>query len=231
MNELSLFSGAGGGLLATKHMLGWKTIGYVEWEDYCQRVIAQRIKDGFLDEAPIFGDIEVFISEGYAESYKGLVDVITGGFPCQPFSTASRGKKTAIDRWPYMRYAIEIIQPKFVFAENVNRIPIEKASKDLRAMGYKTKAVTISAKDVGADHIRSRCWLFAYSYNEGELLCRLNAEMGSVPEIQSSFWESSPGDRRIPYGVAGRVDRFKSIGNGQVPIVAATAWKILTGEP
>jgi DNA (cytosine-5)-methyltransferase 1 len=69
LNELSLFSGAGGGLLGTK-LLGWKTIGYVENNEYCQKVILQRIKDGILDSPPIFGDIRKFISEGYAESYQ-----------------------------------------------------------------------------------------------------------------------------------------------------------------
>src|SRR3990167_9497742 len=88
MRELSLFSGAGGGLLGTK-LLGFKHIGYVEWDDYCQRVIAQRIKDGILDEAPIFGDIRSFIDQGYADAYSGLVDIITGGFPCQDISIAN----------------------------------------------------------------------------------------------------------------------------------------------
>lgn len=89
MNELSLFTGAGGGLLGT-HLLGWKAIGYVEFNEYCQRVIAQRIADGILPNAPIFGDIRTFISEGYAAAYTGLVDCLSGGFPCQPFSTAGR---------------------------------------------------------------------------------------------------------------------------------------------
>ena len=85
MRELSLFSGAGGGLLGTKHLLGWTTIGYVEWEDYCQKVLAQRIKDGWLDEAPIFGDIRAF-NDKWAERYRGLVDVISAGNTkdCQP---------------------------------------------------------------------------------------------------------------------------------------------------
>jgi len=87
MNELSLFTGAGGGLLGTK-LLGWNPIGYVEWDDYCQRVIAQRIKDGFLPDAPIFGDIKTFIDSGCAELYRGVTDVISAGFPCQPFSVA-----------------------------------------------------------------------------------------------------------------------------------------------
>jgi len=81
MKELSLFSGAGGGLLATKYLLGWETIGYVEWDEYCQQVLIQRIKDGYLDAAPIFGDINEFIKGGYAGSYQGMVDVISAGFP------------------------------------------------------------------------------------------------------------------------------------------------------
>ena len=82
LTYLSLFTGAGGGDLAMQHLLGFKCKGYVEYENYCQEVIKQRITDGLLDSAPIFGDIRAFISEGYAASYQGLVDVITGGFPC-----------------------------------------------------------------------------------------------------------------------------------------------------
>tara|TARA_R110000787_G_scaffold257683_1_gene362887 strand:+ start:10631 stop:11032 length:402 start_codon:yes stop_codon:yes gene_type:complete len=91
LRELSLFSGAGGGVLGSK-ILGWKTVGYVEWEDYCQKIIAQRIKDGIFDNAPIFGDVRTFTSEGYARKYRGMVDVVSGGFPCQPFSVAGARK-------------------------------------------------------------------------------------------------------------------------------------------
>ena len=80
LRELSLFSGAGGGLLGSR-LLGWKTVGYVEWDKYCQQVLEARIRDGYLDEAPIFGDIRQFIEEGYAEAYAGHVDVISAGFP------------------------------------------------------------------------------------------------------------------------------------------------------
>ena len=88
MNELSLFSGAGGWLLGTK-LLGWRCIGYVEINEYCQKVLAARIKDGYLDRAPIFGDIRGFNTH-WAGRYRGLCDVLTAGFPCQPFSTAGK---------------------------------------------------------------------------------------------------------------------------------------------
>ena len=74
VRELSLFSGAGGGLLGT-HLMGWEPVGYVEYDDYCQRVIKARIEDGILRDAPIFGDIRAFISEGYADAYQGMVVV------------------------------------------------------------------------------------------------------------------------------------------------------------
>jgi len=121
VRELSLFTGAGGGLLGTHHLLGWETVGYVEIEDYCQRVIKQRIADGLLPEAPIFSDIRAFISEGYAASYTGMVDVITAGFPCQPFSVAGKqaGENDPRNMWPQTIEAISIIRPKYVFLENV----------------------------------------------------------------------------------------------------------------
>lgn len=75
--ELSLFSGAGGGLLATKWLLGFKAVGYVEWDNYCQRVLQARIADGLLDDAPIFGDIKEF----NGSRWRGLVDVVSAGFP------------------------------------------------------------------------------------------------------------------------------------------------------
>ena len=141
MDELSLFSGAGGGLLGSK-LLGWRCKGYVEFNEYCQKVIKQRIADGILDEAPIFGDIRTFINEGYAESYKGMVDILTGGFPCQPFSVAGKGLGVDDPRnmWPATRDCISIIQPRFAFLENVPGILthgyIQRIFGDLAELGY-----------------------------------------------------------------------------------------------
>lgn len=120
MNELSLFTGAGGGLLAT-HTLGWMPVGYVEYDDYCQRVLAQRIRDGILEDAPIYSDIRAFIREGYAAAHKGMVDVISAGFPCQPFSVAGKGEAENDPRnmWPPTIECIRIIRPLYAELENV----------------------------------------------------------------------------------------------------------------
>lgn len=167
MRELSLFSGAGGGLLGSK-LLGWTTIGYVEFNDYCQRVIRQRIDDGILDNAPIFGDIRAFNSEGYAENYKGLVDVVTGGFPCQPFSVAGRqlGADDSRNMWPETIRTVSIVRPEFVLFENVPGIRryLPVVYRDLRRAGYIVrKPLELGANDVGANHRRKRIWIFAYA--------------------------------------------------------------------
>src|ERR1041385_3049544 len=87
LNELSLFTGCGGGVLGSL-LLGHRIIGYVEKDDYCQKLIAQRIKDGIFHNAPIFSDIRTFIDSGSAELYRGVTDILSAGFPCQPFSVA-----------------------------------------------------------------------------------------------------------------------------------------------
>lgn len=168
MNELSLFTGIGGGLLASKYLLKWKTIGMVEYETYPQKVLQQRQKDKLLDKCPIFGDIRKFIDQGYAESYKGMVDVITGGFPCQPFSVAGKQRGDADERnmWDAMCKVIEIIQPRYVLAENVPGLIscgyIGTVLKDISQIGYNARWQTLSAKAVNACHKRQRLWIFAY---------------------------------------------------------------------
>ncbi len=170
MRELSLFSGAGGGLLGSK-LLGWKRIGYVEFNDYCQRVIKARIEDGILDKAPIFGDIRTFICEGYAASYTGLVDVLTAGFPCQPFSLAGKqeGADDPRNMWPETIECIRIIRPRFALLENVPGLLSHEYGRTifrgLAESGYECRWRILSAAESGAPHKRDRLWIVAYNYS------------------------------------------------------------------
>jgi DNA (cytosine-5)-methyltransferase 1 len=223
LNELALFAGAGGGILAG-HLLGWRTVCAVEWEPYPASVLVARQNDGILSPFPIWDDVQTFDGK----PWRGIVDVVSGGFPCQAYSTAAAGKNTADDLWPEMRRIVADVAPRYVFAENVSRIAIDQAANDCESMGYKTRAISLSAKDMGADHIRERFWLLAYAYNNGELPCEVNAETLWMPSMDSSIWEDYPEPLRVADGVAARVDRLKAIGNGQVPLCAATAWKVLT---
>lgn len=171
MLELSLFSGGGGGIYASK-LLGHRIVGYVESNEYCQKVIRQRIDDGIFDEGPIFDDIETFNSQGYAKSYQGMVDLISGGFPCQDISCAGGGKGIFGNQsslWFDMAATVSNIRPRFVFIENSPALLVrgfESVINNLSEMGYNAAWCIISAADLGAPHLRKRLWILGYSSGE-----------------------------------------------------------------
>lgn len=222
MKELALFAGAGGGLLASR-LLGWTTVAAVECDPFCRRVLAARQGDG-LDVFPVYDDVRTF--RGQPDTY----DVVSGGFPCQPFSSASRGRRTAIDLWPEMRrIALECRAP-WVFGENVVRDPISRAADDLASHGYNCAYMSLSAAELGAPHERVRWWLVAHSDPSGQPHSPIHAETRIVPPTcRANWWQAYPGHVGVPYGLARRLDRprLQALGNGQVPIVAATAFTIL----
>lgn len=223
MNELALFSGAGGGILAG-HLLGWRTVAAVEKNTFCARRLMQRQNEGHIPPFPIWDDVRTFDGR----QFRGIIDVVSGGFPCQRYSSAAAGKNNADDLWPEYRRIVADVAPRNVFAENVAREAIEQAAEDLIAMGYKTRAISLGASDLGADHIRERFWLFAYSDMHGKLRSTINAEMAQRKEFRHSIWQAKPDEPRTFDGVANRMDRLIATGNGQVPIVAAAAWRILS---
>jgi DNA (cytosine-5)-methyltransferase 1 len=120
------------------------------------------------------------------------------------------------------------VAPRYVFAENVSRVAIDQAANDLEQMGYKTKALALSAQDLGADHIRPRYWLLAYADDNRKFLRTINAKTPVLQRVGKNVWESYATELRMADGMASRVDRLKAVGNGQVPLCAAEAWRILT---
>lgn len=225
MNELALFAGAGGGLLASA-LNGWKTVCAVELDWYSRCVLTQRQNDGLSAFYPIWDDVCTFDGR----TWRGIVDVVSGGFPCQAYSTAAAGRNNADDLWPEMRRIVADVAPRYVFAENVAKQAIDQAADDLESMGYQARCISLSAKDLGADHIRERYWLLAHADMQGKLHSAKHAEVAFGKSIQNSIWNSKPDESRIYDGLAYRVDRLKATGNGQIPIVAATAWRILSGQ-
>ena len=198
MNELSLFSGAGGGLLATKHFLNWRTVGYVEFNNYCQQILAQRIEDGFLDEAPIFGDIDSFIESGAAKKYQGAVEVLSAGFPCQPFSAAGkqRGKEDDRNKWPQTIQCVRDIRPRYVWLENVpgllNSGYFGEILSSLAEAGYDARWTVLGADDVGAPHRRKRLWILAHS-ERGSCGVYPGALAGKEGKVQAGGEQIQPG--------------------------------------
>ena len=164
MNELALFAGAGGGLRGSR-LLGWETVCYVENNLYCIEVLRARIKDGYLCDAPIWGDIRTFSGR----PWRGLVDVVTAGFPCQPFSVAGKQKGKSDDRnlWPETIRVIREVRPKYALLENVSGLLANEYIRtifgDLAESRYDARWRIISAGDVGAPHLRKRLWILGYS--------------------------------------------------------------------
>jgi DNA (cytosine-5)-methyltransferase 1 len=224
VNELALFAGAGGGILAG-HLLGWRTVCAVEWDAYAASVLVARQNDGLLPAFPIWDDVRTFDGR----PWRGLVDVVSGGFPCQAYSSASRGRSVADDLWPEMRRVVADVAPRYVFAENTQRRAIDRAADDLEAMGYAVRCMPLSAADVGADHIRQRYWLLAHANDHGELRMCLDAEVAQLPGVRPGVWSAYPNESRVDDGLADRMERLASTGNGQVPAVAALAFTELLG--
>ncbi len=218
MNELALFAGAGGGLLGTHH-LGLTPVCAVELELHRRCVLAQRQNDGCLPPFPVWDDIRTFD----ARAWRGVVDIVSGGFPCQAFSTAARGRNNAEDLWPEMLRVVADAAPRYVFAENVSAEAVEAAASDLQSLGYKAAVLPLSASDLGADHVRERHWLLAHPDDKGELRRLVNAKVAERPGLRPGLWQADPGGARMADGLAPRMERYAATGNGQVPAVAAAA--------
>lgn len=223
MRELSLFTGAGGGLLGTK-LLGFTTVCMVERDEYCQRVLRARQADELLEECPIHDDVCTFDGR----PWRGRVDIVTGGFPCQPFSLAKHSPSKVPDLWPEMRRIVLECAAPHVFAENVTRAAIEPAAADLHAAGYSVRYAQVDASALGAPHRRSRWWLVGHANQENESRLPSHAEVESAQSIPPmGWWANVPEPLGMDDGVAHRLDRLGALGNGQVPAVAAFALRYL----
>ncbi len=174
MNHASLFSGIGGFDLAA-HWAGIENVFACEIDEFCRKVLAKRFPNTTL-----YKDIK----ETKFEQYCGTVDIISGGFPCQPFSTAGKRAGTEDNRylWGEMLRVVREVQPTWVIAENVrgltniaNGSTFETVCNDLEVSGYEVQPFIIPALTVGAPHKRDRIWIIAHSdsnvtkHNTGEI--------------------------------------------------------------
>ena len=162
MRHLDLFAGIGGFSLAAR-WAGWETVAWCEINPFCQTVLKYHFPN-----ATGYTDIKQFDGRQYA----GRVDIISGGFPCQPFSSAGRRKGTADDRhlWPEMLRVIREVAPRWVVGENVRGITtwsdglvFEQVQAGLEAAGYEVQSFVLPAASVNAPHERYRVWFVAYA--------------------------------------------------------------------
>ena len=242
MNELALFAGAGGGILGGK-LLGWRTVCAVERDAYAAAVLAQRQTDGHLDPFPIWSDIETFDGR----PWRGLVDVVSGGFPCQDTSCAGKGAGITGERsglWAEMARVVREVGPRFVFVENSPMLTIRGLGTvlgDLAEMGFDAQWGVLGAVHVGAIHKRERIWVLCS--NSKGIRRKRSREIFTLQEKNNAnrirFEKLLESEARVAISagkysrksdvISNRVDRLKAIGNGQVPAVVRLAWSVLNG--
>ena len=158
MTHLDLFSGIGGFALACE-WAGIETIGFCEMDPFCQKVLKKH-----WPNVRIIGDIK----DVKEDTFQRPIDIITGGFPCQPFSVAGKQRGKEDDRflWPTMCNVIKEYKPTWVIGENVAGIinmALEQVLSDLENIGYETQSLVIPACAIGGGHRRDRVWVVAYN--------------------------------------------------------------------
>lgn len=169
VTHIGLCSGYGGIDLGVRRVCRVvRTIAYSEIEAYACAVLVARMEAGQLDAAPVWTDVKTFPWE----SFRGKVDLLTGGYQCQPFSSAGRrmGKEDARHLWPWIADGIRVMRPRRVFFENVEghiSLGLREVMGELGAMGYRGTWGLFSAAEVGASHRRKRVFIMADACDEG----------------------------------------------------------------
>jgi DNA (cytosine-5)-methyltransferase 1 len=193
MRELALFAGAGGGILGGV-LLGWRTVCAVEIDPYARRVLLARQNDGCLPPFPVFDDVRTFDGS----RWRGRVDIVTGGFPCQDISCA--GKGAGIDGarsglWSEMARIVGEVRPRYVLVENsprLVRLGLARVLGNLAQMGYDARWGVVGADDAGAPHHRKRIWILADATEQPE---REQADKANTIPAGGAPWDES-GNRR-----------------------------------
>lgn len=196
MRHGALFNGIGGFQISAE-MMEWDNVMHSEINSFCNEVVARRFPN-----SKNIGDV----TTADFTIYRGRIDILTGGFPCQPYSTAGLRKGKADDRhlWPQMLRAVREIKPAWVVGENVPGIiswngglVFDEVQADLEAEGYEVLPVVLPACSVNAPHKRDRVWFVAHRTNTGAKNLQPRGE-NRVPEFGSSTntagigrWEDS----------------------------------------
>jgi DNA (cytosine-5)-methyltransferase 1 len=228
MNVLSLFSGIGGLELGLERA-GMTVVGQVEIDEFCQRVLAKH-----WPEVPRHDDVRTT-----AAWWRGIVrpsvDILAGGFPCQPFSAAGRRKGVADERWgwPWMADVVRALRPRYVLVENVTDLVRDSEAfgwmlGDLSSLGFDAEWSVVSACSMGAPHTRERVFVLAYPAGERFVIDR-RVERGEEGQTERYLhhWAQEPEPHRVADGVPRRVDRNRALGNAVVPQVGEYVGRLI----
>lgn len=244
INLLSLCAGVGGLDLGLRLALPTaRTICYVECEGYCCEVLASRMEDQALDDAPVWTDIRTFDGR----PWRGIVDCVIGGYPCQPFSCAGRRRGADDPRhlWPHIARVVGEVQPELCFFENVAghlNLGFDTVRADLEGLGYEVAAGLFTAAEVGAPCRDRRLFILAAANGISGQSLQSCPWSPSAPGARSAtqpgrpsraLWPPGPGEiadlPRMVDGLAAWLDRLRAVGNAVDPVQAAWAFVNLAG--
>jgi len=164
LNGLALCSGIGGLELGLHIALdGYRTVCHVEREAFCASDLVEGMEDPDMGQAPVWDDVADFDGR----RWRGVVDIITAGYPCQPFSVAGcrRGVEDPRHIWPDIANIIRAVEPSLVFLENVPghlKLGFDVVAGELSEMGYRVAATLLTAQEIGASHKRERMFVLAH---------------------------------------------------------------------
>ncbi len=172
IHTLSICTGGGGIELGLELVCPgmFEPVAYVECEAYAASLLAARMEDQALPQAPIWSDVRTLWRPPFRDYMEGIpLGLITGGYPCQPFSVAGkqRGEDDPRHLWPRIAEAVALYEPELCFFENVAghlNLGFDTVLSDLRAMGYRVAAGLFSAAEVGASHRRQRLFILGVDY-------------------------------------------------------------------
>ena len=163
LKHLDLFSGIGGFSLGLEATGYFDTVAFCDYDPYCQKVLRKH-----WPWVTIYDDVKELNSERLQANGHNKIDIITGGYPCQPFSIAGRQKGEQDPRhvWPEMFRLVKELRPTWVIGENVSghiKLGLDTVLENLESEGYSARAFSISASSIGAVHQRERVWILAHS--------------------------------------------------------------------
>jgi DNA (cytosine-5)-methyltransferase 1 len=211
LHGLALCAGIGGLELGLRAAFpGLRLVGVVERDPFAASVLVARMEEAALDPAPIFDDLRSF--DGRA--WRGVVDLVSAGYPCQPFSVAGKrlGDQDERHLWPEVRRIIDECAPALVCLENVAghvRLGLDAVLGDLAALGFDAEWGVVAASDAGAPHRRERVFVLAYRGDHGRALCRAAHDHDGGHEP----WDVAHGrDPRVADALGGRGERSRNPG-------------------
>ena len=201
LQHLDLFSGIGGFSLGLEEIGLVETVAFCDFDKYCQQVLKKH-----WPNVPIFSDIKELTYEKLKANGINKIDIITGGYPCQPFSVAGsqKGEQDPRHVWPEYFRLVKELKPTWVIGENVSghiKLGLDTVLENLESEGYSTRTFSISASSVGANHQRERVWIIAHSDSNRAKWNQSEDRQGSRTEQNSEDVANSnnAGDRTSEY--------------------------------